>query len=307
MADPFDAARDRLWGLAYRMLGVPDDADDVVQETQLRWLEAERDRVREPEGWLVVVATRLAIDRLRRAERERRAYVGPWVPVPCDVGPSEGSRSAAPDRAAELASDLSLAFLYLLERLKPEERAAFLLRHVFDAPYARIAEVLDRSEAACRQMVRRARSRLRDGPSRRHATLPEQRELARRFARAVETEDLDALVGLLAPDATHVTDGGGKAWAALRVIRGADAVARGMLGAFRKAAGGRSRTWVVGSVNAQPAVLQYLDGSLVSATVLTVAEGRATQVLTLLNPDKLPEAGVRGAGELSASSGLEGS
>ena len=288
MTDPFERVRDRLWGLAYRMLGVPDDADDVVQEAQLRWLEADQGAVRDPEGWLVVVATRLAIDRLRRAERERREYVGPWVPVPRSVGPSDWSLNTSPDRAAELASDLSLAFLYLLERLEPEERAAFLLRDVFDVAYARISEVLDRSEAACRQMVHRARGRLRDGPARRHATPLEQRELARRFVRAVETDDLDTLVALLAPEATHVTDGGGKAWAALRVIHGADAVARGMLGAFRKAGGEGRPTLVVGTVNGSPAVLGYMDGRLVSASVLSVADGRASQVLTILNPDKLP-------------------
>lgn len=296
MTEAFEEVRNRLWGIAYRMLGSPDDADDIVQEAQLRWLQADRNAVRDAEGWLVAVTTRLAIDRLRQAQRHRADYPGPWLPAPVSGSPG-ASTPESPSRAAELASDLSLAFLHLLERLGPEERAAFLLREAFDVGYADIARTLDRSEAACRQMVHRARARVQDGPRRERATDEERRSLADRFALAVAAEDLDRLLELLAPDATHLTDGGGKAWAALREIRGADAVARGMIGAFRKAARGTAGldstgrghavALKLGRVNGEPAVLNYVDRALISVTTFSVRDGRVQRIFTVLNPDKL--------------------
>jgi RNA polymerase sigma-70 factor, ECF subfamily len=295
MTETFEGMRGRLWGIAYRMLGVPDDADDIVQEAQLRWLQTDRQSVRDADGWLVAVTTRLAIDRLRQVKRQRADYPGPWLPAPVmeAAGPSAPE---PPSRAAELASDLSLAFLHLLERLGPEERAAFLLREAFDVGYSDIARTLRRSEAACRQMVHRARERVQGGPRRERATEEERRALAERFARAVEAEDLGRLIELLAPDATHLTDGGGKAWAALREIRGADAVARGMVGASRKAgrelaARGASVALVIGSVNGEPAVLRYAEGQLVSVTTFTVQDGRVHRIFTVLNPEKLTRVG----------------
>lgn len=296
MIEAFERLRIRLWGIAYRMLGTPDDADDIVQEAQLRWLQTEPDAVRDADGWLVAVTTRLAVDRLRQAQRHRADYPGPWLPAP--VSGSAGPWTPdSPSRAAELASDLSLAFLHLLERLGPEERAAFLLREAFDVGYADIARTLDRSEVACRQMVHRARARVQEGPRRERATEEERRSLADRFALALAAEDLDRLLELLAPDATHMTDGGGKAWAALREIRGADAVARGMIGAFRKAArgsGGRDATWrqhvvtlKLGRVNGEPAVLSYVDHALISVTTFSVRDGRVHRIFSVLNPDKL--------------------
>ena len=156
MAD-FERYRSRLWGIAYRMLGDVHEAEDLVQETYLRWHQARHDDVVSAEGWLVAVITRLAIDRLRRAESERLRYVGSWLPEPV------ATSGIAPDHRAELASDLSMAFLVLLERLGPEERAAFLLREVFDADYEEIARILDKSEPAVRQTVHRAKARVRWG------------------------------------------------------------------------------------------------------------------------------------------------
>jgi RNA polymerase sigma-70 factor (ECF subfamily) len=266
------------------MLGSPDDADDVVQETQLRWLDVDGDQVRDPEGWLVSVATRLSIDRLREARRERERYPGPWIPSPV-----AGTPPPAPDRAAELASDLSLAFLHLLERLEPEERAAFLLREVFEVGYGHIAEMVDRSEAACRQMVSRARRRVREGPRRSRATEEEREAMARRFLQAVEADDYDELMGLLAPDATHLTDGGGKVWAARNEIVGADRVVRGLLGVLRKARarGDGEASHRVGRVNGEPALLRFQDGRLVSVSTLQVEDGRIRAIFSVLNPDKL--------------------
>src|SRR5690242_6965271 len=154
-ASEFERYRSRLFGIAYRMLGAVEDAEDLVQETYLRWHEADADAVRNPEAWLVAVVSRLSIDRLRRASTERETYVGNWLPEP--IGYDD---RLATDRETELASDLSMAFLVLLERLAPEERAAFLLREVFDCGYDEIAHVLEKSEDATRQIVHRARMRV---------------------------------------------------------------------------------------------------------------------------------------------------
>jgi RNA polymerase sigma-70 factor (ECF subfamily) len=151
----FESLRGRLFGLAYRMLGSRADAEDIVQEAYLRWHQADRSRIDSPEAWLVTATSRLAINRLRRLKTEREAYVGPWLPQPIV------SDGLPPDRHLDLADDLSMAFLMLLERLAPDERAAFLPHDVFDVGYAGIASVLDRSEAACRQVVHRARERPR--------------------------------------------------------------------------------------------------------------------------------------------------
>jgi RNA polymerase sigma-70 factor (ECF subfamily) len=181
-ASVFEHYRPRLFGIAYRMLGSVEDAKDLTQETYLRWHQADAAAIRAPEGWLVAVVTRLSIDRLRHATLERESYVGDWLPEPIATdGPS------APDRQAELASDLSMAFLVLLERLAPEERAAFLLREVLDADYGEIARVLEKSEPACRQMVHRARARVREDRTR-FPVAPEAKErLAHRFLAALQS------------------------------------------------------------------------------------------------------------------------
>ena len=150
----FETLRGRLFGLAYRMLSSRADAEDIVQEAYLRWHEVDRSRVENPEAWLVTTTSRLAIDRLRRLKTEREAYIGQWLPEPIVT-------HAPPDRQLDLADDLSMAFLTLLERLAPDERAAFLLHEVFDVGYAEIAAVIEKTEAACRQLVHRARERVR--------------------------------------------------------------------------------------------------------------------------------------------------
>lgn len=158
-ADPtFEAQRPRLFSLAYRLLGTPADAEDVVQEAWLRWHGADRAAIRDPEAWLVTAATRLGLDRLRAAKASRTDYVGPWLPEPLSV-----DTATDPAHAGEIASEVSLAFLAVLERLNPDERAAFLLKEAFDYDYARIGEWLGHSEANCRQLVHRARERLRAG------------------------------------------------------------------------------------------------------------------------------------------------
>jgi len=277
--DTFESLRGRLFGLAYRMLGSRADAEDVVQEAYVRWHEAQG-RVDNPEAWLVTTTSRLAIDRLRRLKTERETYVGPWLPEPL-VNPAP-----PPDRHLELAADLSMAFLTLLERLAPEERAAFLLHEVFDVGYGGIASVLDRSEAACRQVVHRARERVRGERRRFDATEAAKANLLRKFLTAVETRDEPALLALFAPDATWTADGGGKTAAARTPIAGADRIAKLMLGLGDRlfAAG---RTIELATVNGETGLCLREGGRLVATLSLATDGERILAVYAVLNPEKL--------------------
>ncbi|HEV7990333.1 MAG TPA: RNA polymerase sigma-70 factor [Gemmatimonadaceae bacterium] len=278
-AESFERHRARLFGIAYRMLGSVDDANDLVQETYLRWHRADVAEIRAPEGWLVAVMTRLSIDRLRRSAVERERYVGDWLPEPLVTAPH------ATDRGAELASDLSMAFLVLLERLAPEERAAFLLREVFDADYAEIARVLERSEPACRQMVHRARERVRTERTR-FTVAPETRErLVSRFLEAIRTEDRESLLALVAPDATWTSDGGGRVSAARRVITGRDRVVRLILGVERK--WGALVRYEIAWINGEPALLSFAGDHLFATTSIDTDGERLTGFYRVLNPEKL--------------------
>ena len=276
----FERYRARLFGIAYRMLGTVDDANDLVQECYLRWHQADPVSIEAPEGWLVAVITRLAIDRSRRVDVERRSYVGQWLPEPLAIGAPPPT-----DRRAELASDLSLAFLVMLERLAPEERAAFLLREVFDVDYAEIARTLERSADAVRQMVHRARTRVRSERTRVHTPPGEHERLLDRFVHALTTDDAPALLALLAPDVVLASDGGGRARAARRRVVGADRVARFLLGVSRKF--GRNYHRRVTQLNGRPAVLVFDDGELSSATIADVEGGRIRAVHVVRNPEKL--------------------
>jgi len=286
-AADFERLRPRLFGIAYRMLGAVEDAEDVVQEAYLRWHDARG--VQSAEGWLVAVVTRLAIDRLRRAETERAAYVGSWLPEPL----ATPAPFPLPDRRAELASDLSMAFLVLLERLAPEERAAFLLREAFGAEYAEIARVLERSEAACRQMVHRARERVRDARRRVADSVPppgERERLVERFVAALAAEDEAGMLALFTDDVIWVSDGGGKAPAVPRVVSGADRVAKLAVGYERM---GREYgvTHEVAWINGEPAVLTLVAGRTAFTTSFAVDGGRISAVYRVLNPDKLRRVG----------------
>jgi RNA polymerase sigma-70 factor, ECF subfamily len=211
-AAAFDAVKPRLFGLAYRMLGSRAEAEDVVQDAYIRWHQADEATVRNAEAWLVTTATRLAIDRLRALKTEREAYVGPWLPEPLI-----GSPPAPPDRDAELASDLSIAFLVLLERLAPEERAAFLLHDVFDYDYPEVAMVVGKSEPTCRQIVHRARAHVREARPRFSVTAETRERVLARFLVAAKSGDRQAVMALLAQDAEYTADGGGKVVAALKI------------------------------------------------------------------------------------------
>jgi RNA polymerase sigma-70 factor (ECF subfamily) len=271
--------RPRLFGLAYRMLGVPQDAEDVVQDAMLRWQRVDATTVRDAEAWLVSVVTRLAIDRLRHASVERATYPGPWLPEPI------ADDRYAPDRNAELASDLSMAFLVLLERLAPDERAAFLLREVFDADYEDIARTLDKTPAAVRQTVHRARERVRADRAR-FAVPPDAKErLFQRFLRALETDDRDGMMAVLAADATWTADGGGKATAARRVVVGAERIARMLIGIERKY--GHPFRYAITTVNGEPALAAYAGDALYALTFCRADGERMTDLYRVMNPDKL--------------------
>ena len=275
----FEKHRGRLTGLAYRMLGSRADAEDVVQEAYVRWHQAEPGSVENPEAWLVTATSRLAIDRLRRLKTEREAYVGPWLPEPI-------VSAAPPDRNLELSDDLSIAFLALLERLAPEERAAFLLHDIFDVGYREIAAVIERSETACRQVVHRARERVRGEHKRFEVDDASKTELLQRFMIAMETRDEQALLELFAPDATWTADGGGKTAAAPRPIIGADRIAKLVIG-LREKFWAANRTIEFATVNGE-AGLCIRDGGRLTATMSIATDGqRILEVYAVVNPDKL--------------------
>jgi RNA polymerase sigma-70 factor (ECF subfamily) len=279
----FEQHRPRLFGIAYRMLGSVADAEDVVQESWLRWQPADAAAILSAEAWLVTVATRLSIDWLRAATAERERYVGDWLPEPIATG-----APTATDRQAELASDLSLAFLVLLERLAPEERAALLLRDVFDTGYDEIARVLEKSEPATRQIVHRARTRVR-GERTRFPVAPETRErLLEKFLTAIRADDKVTLLALVAEDATWTSDGGGVVPATRRIVHGALRIVRLVLGLEHKYGPlEHTLTWL----NGEPAIATSIKGRLVFTTSVETDGERLLAFYRVLNPEKLRHAG----------------
>jgi RNA polymerase sigma-70 factor (ECF subfamily) len=275
----FEAVRGRLFGLAYRMLGSRADAEDIVQETYVRWHQVAPGTVETADAWLVTATTRLAIDRLRRLKTEREAYVGQWLPEPIVT-------EEPPDRNLDLAADLSMAFLTLLERLAPEERAAFLLHDVFDVGYGEIASVIKKSEAATRQVVHRARERVRGDRKRFDATESAKATLLQKFMAALEARDEQRLLALFAPDATWTADGGGKAAAARLPIVGADHIAKLVLG-LRDKFWAADRVLELATINGETG-LCIRDGNRLTATMSIATDGaRILAVYAVVNPEKL--------------------
>jgi RNA polymerase sigma-70 factor, ECF subfamily len=270
----------RLYGIAYRMLGSRADAEDVLQEAYLRWHQTNTEGVRTPEAWLVTTVTRLCIDRLRAARVEREAYTGPWLPEPLLTGDA-----APPDYRAELASDLSIAFLVVLERLAPDERAAFLLHDVFDCGYAEVARILGKSEVASRQMVHRARLRVRRDRPRFAVSESARTALLNQFVAAVNARDQDALLALFAEDATWTSDGGGQVVAARQVVRGAERLTRFVLGIARRVQG--RATYQVAPINGEAGLIIRLDGRLHWILSIDTDGVRILAVYNVLNPQKL--------------------
>ena len=284
MNDPFltfESHRQRLFGVAYRMVGSRAEAEDILQEAYLRWHGVAADDVRSPEGWLVTTVTRLCIDHLRLARTSREMYVGPWLPEPL-----VGDASSPVDANAELASNLSIAFLVVLERLTPDERAAFLLHEVFDSDYREIAQVLGKSEAACRQIASRARRRVHEQKPRVEVSDVARKALLDRLVQAIMTHDKNALLSLFATEASWTSDGGGKAKAARRIIRGGERVARFVLAVL-----GRHTDKFVFTpvrINSEAGLAIEVDGRVFSVISIRTDGVRILDVFTVLNPDKLP-------------------
>lgn len=279
-SDVFAALRPRLFAIAYRMLGTRADAEDVVQDAWLRWHGADREALQSGEAWLVTVTTRLAIDRLRARKSEREAYIGWWLPEPL-VELDERT----PESAAELASDVSVAFLWVLERLAPDERAAFLLRQVFDHDYADIAAMLEKSEAACRQMVSRAQQRVRQEQPRFDVPRAMHRELLDKFMQAAAGGDREAMKALMSDQVQLVADGGGKVNSYLHILHGAGRVA-GSYWSLEHQFPGRV-AYRSAFINGEPGLLRYVEGKLESAHAFIVDGGRIVAAFIIRNPDKL--------------------
>ncbi len=301
-AASFEPYRRRLLGLAYRMLGSMEDAEDATQETYLRWHAADRDHVSDPRGFLMTTATRICLDMLTSARARREQYVGPWLPDPV-----LDTATLAPDRRTELAEDLSIALLLTLDRLSPLERAAFLLHDVFDFSFKEVATSLDRSEAACRKLATRARTHVRALRPRGAAAPPEpsgeidakHARLILAFAAATQSGDLNALTQLLASDVRIVTDTGGKAAAALKdasqhsgghEIRGADRALRFLVGATRERPGSLWREdarFRFATLNGLPAIIVEAPAGLVQTAAFEIEGGLIRALYVVHNPDKL--------------------
>ena len=270
--------RPYLFAIAYRMLGSVAEAEDVVQDAFLRYHEAEVE-AESPKAYLATVTTRLAIDQLRSARARREVYPGEWLPEPI-----VGDEAA---RHAETADSLSLAFLHLLEKLAPVERAVFLLREVFDYPYEEIAPIVGKSPENCRQILARAHRHVQEGKRRFDVSREERDEVAGRFLAAWEEGDTEALVEVLAPDATVYGDGGGKEPSMPEPLVGAERVAKALIGWGRQAAA-RGLVHRPAVVNGDPGIVFYdAEGRAIWVAALDIAEGVVVAVRSVLNPDKL--------------------
>jgi RNA polymerase sigma-70 factor (ECF subfamily) len=274
--DPFVAHRSLLFTVAYELLGSAVDAEDVVQETWLRWAGVDRAEVRDPRAYLVRVVTRQALNRRRTLARRREEYIGEWLPEPLLTGPD-----VAED--AELAENVSIAMLTVLETLGHTERAVFVLREVFDTSYDEIAEAVGKEPAAVRQIAHRARAHVAARRPRMETSLAEQRTVVERFLAALQTGDVQGLLDVLAPDVLVVADGGGVVPAARRPVQGGETAAR-LLSKFPTLAPGAR----VGTVwlNGAPAARFDFEGQVAAASLL-VENGRITRIYLVANPHKL--------------------
>lgn len=285
----FEAARSRLFGVAYRLLGSASEAEDVVQDAFLRWDATERDRVRQPVAWLTKIVTNLCLNRLTSARARREEYIGPWLPEPVYTG--EGA--LGPLETVEQRESVSMALLVLLERLTPPERAAFVLREAFGYSHREIAETLDVSEARGRQLYHRARKHVEDERGRFDASAEQTRDLVERFLTAASHGDLSGLEELLAAEVVAWSDGGGLVGAARLPILGLAKVARYFGSWFSNLTPQKLRrfgprlTIHVIDVNARPAMLVRVDDAILGVVVPEVTGDRITAVHTAANPEKL--------------------
>jgi RNA polymerase sigma-70 factor (ECF subfamily) len=272
----FEEQRERLFAIAYRMLGSVEDAEDMVQDTFLRWQTASHDEIRTPAAWLSTVVTRLALNHLQSSRTRREQYVGPWLPEPL----SEDDPAAA----AELADSVSMAMLVVLETLSPLERATFVLREVFDLPYGEIADTLGRSESAVRQLAHRAREHVHARQPRHQVDRARHNELTLQFMQAAGSGDFDSVVALLAPDAVLISDGGGKKKAALRPIHGPEKIARWLFAVIAENPNYEIR---MATLNGETAYIAYFDDEPDTVAFLKSDGGLISELYLIRNPDKL--------------------
>ena len=278
--DQFEQFRPKLFGIAYRMLGSVMEAEDMVQETFLRW-NATADShalIQSPNAFMTTIITRLCLDKLKSAQAQREQYIGEWLPEPLIT-------TESPDQMVELAESLSLAFLHMLERLTPTERAVFLLREVFEYDYGSIAQIVNKSDANCRQLLRRARQRVADERPRFDTNSAEQQTIMMQFAMACANGDMNGLINVLAPDAIEFSDGGGRVPAARRPIYGADKIARFILGLMRQAPD--DFAYQIAQINGELGMLGTTEGRLFVAMNFHVEGGKITRIFSIINPDKL--------------------
>jgi RNA polymerase sigma-70 factor (TIGR02957 family) len=281
--ETFEAHRDLMFAVAYRMLGTVADAEDAVQDAWLRWSAAPRRGVTQPRAYLTKIITNTSLNRLRSVRARREAYLGPWLPEPLLTREN-------PDYAerAVVAESVSLAMLVVLESLTPEERAVFVLREVFGLSHAEIGAALDRTDASVRQLAHRAREHVQARRPRFAVDRGQQREVTRRFLDAADGGDIDRLMAVLAPEVTLTSDGGGVARAALRPVTGAAKVARMLFGLRRKTGldvpGLRSE---LAQINGAPGLLFTAGGRAAAAMTWEVSGGLVTAIHLITNPDKL--------------------
>ncbi len=275
----FNACRPRLFAIAYRMLGSVHDAEDIVQEAYIRWRRLDRELVENPQALLCTMVTRMSIDNLRSARKQRESYIGEWLPEPLADTPGPSDNLA-------LSESLSVAFLLLLERLNPVERAALLLREVFDYAYTDIAAVLEKSEDNCRQIVRRAKARVQDNTPRYSPNDDVHARLLENFMVATQVGELDGLVALLAEGATLHSDHGGKALSARRTIEGAGKIARFFVGIMKRRLPEDPAMRFV-TINGAPGAVAYSGNTAVTAFSIDVMDGKIQRIYIVRNPDKL--------------------
>ncbi len=274
--DTFETNRKLLFGVAYRMLGTVADAEDVVQDAFVRW-QRNTTPVENAKAWLVTTTTRLCLDQLKSAKTQREAYIGPWLPEP--VQPDVASETFA------LSESLSMAFLVMLERLSPVERAVFLLREVFGYAHNEIAEITSLSPANARQTLRRAKQHLQQDRPRFTASIDEQQLLMGQFMQACLTGDLGQMTALLTPDATFTSDSNGKAIAARKVLYGADRVVKFVHGLLKQMP--EDGTFNVLLLNNQPAIVIYEAGKPTSVIMMHAEDGLIQAFYAMRNPEKL--------------------
>jgi RNA polymerase sigma-70 factor, ECF subfamily len=276
----FNAHRQRLFSIAYRMLGSAADAEDILQEAFIRWLQTSAD-VASPEAFLVTIVSRLCLNYLQSARVKREEYFGQWLPEPVLT-----AEAATPSPLNEMDDSLSMAFLVLLERLTPVERAVFLLREIFEYEYAEIAGIVEETPTNCRQILRRARHHLKGQRPRFDSSPKKHEELLERFRQASSQGDMDGLLAIMSQDIILYADGGGKANAVPNPVFGASNVARFMVGARQKLVPADLVSQIV-QINGKPGLLGYVHGHPFGVVTLEISKGRISRVYVVTNPDKL--------------------